>query len=67
MNQLREITQNEIEKMVNDGKIIFWSNKEYRVIKDSLGQFLIKHSSGDCVGLKSEFVYDNTSNHFIEE
>lgn len=64
--KLPEITQDEIEKMVNDGRNIYWYNEGYKVIKDSLGQFLIKHHSGNCVGLKSEFIIDNTSNQFIE-
>lgn len=66
MNNLIEITQDEIEKMVRDGRDIYWKHEGYKVIKDSLGQFLIKHSSGDCVGLSSEFVYNNTSNDFYE-
>lgn len=63
---LKNITQDEIEKMINDGRKIFWKNEGYKVVKDSLNQFLIIHHSGDCVGLKSAFWNETTCNDFFE-
>ena len=41
----------EIKKAVDNGREVFWANKGYRVIKDNIGQYLIKHEGGNCVGL----------------
>ena len=41
----------EIKQAVNIGMTICWNNIAYTVICDKLGQYLIKHSSGDCIGL----------------
>jgi hypothetical protein len=45
------MTLDEIKQAVDNGGIVYWTNRGYRVIKDNLGQYLIKHHSGDCVGL----------------
>lgn len=66
MYALKNLTQNEIEHMINSGRKVYWKNKSYVVIKDKLGQFLIKHESGDCVGLESEFAYNHESDSFLE-
>ena len=42
----------EIKKAVDQGRAVCWGNPNYRVIKDSLGQYLIKCGvSGHCIGL----------------
>lgn len=41
----------EIKQAIADGKTVHWSNGAYTVIKDNLGQYLIKHSAGHCIGL----------------
>ena len=64
---LKDISQNEIERMILDNRKIFWKNEGYKVIKDNLGQFLIVHYSGDAVGLNSEFCSKQLSNSFYEK
>ena len=66
MYQLKNITMDEVEKMIMDGRKIFWKNSGYKVIKDSIGQYLIVHHSGNVVGLKSEFANKEFSNDFFE-
>ena len=42
----------EIKQAVDSGHAVHWSNKGYRVIKDSIGQYLIEfHRTGHCIGL----------------
>jgi hypothetical protein len=41
----------EIKKAVDCGREVFWDNKGYRVVKDNIGQYLIKHEAGNCIGL----------------
>jgi Tfp pilus assembly protein PilX len=41
----------EIKQAVDSGKKVYWSNLGYQVIKDSIGQYLIKHICGHCIGL----------------
>lgn len=41
----------EIKENINKGVTVYWGDDSYTVIKDSLGQFLIKHISGHCIGL----------------
>jgi hypothetical protein len=41
----------EIQQAVRDGKIVHWSNTNYSVIVDKIGQWLIKCTSGHCIGL----------------
>jgi hypothetical protein len=36
------MTLQEIKKAVNDGKTVHWSNSNYVVVKDNIGQWLIK-------------------------
>ena len=45
------MTLTEIKNAVNNGKKVFWDNLSYQVVKDSKNQFLIKHTSGNCIGL----------------
>ena len=46
------MTLEEIKAAVNAGKIVCWSGDGYRVIKDSMGQWLIQFiPNGYCVGL----------------
>lgn len=62
---LKDLYQHEIEKMIDDGRLIFWKNSSYPVIKDRLGQYLIAHKDS-VVGLKSVFSVNETSNDFYE-
>jgi len=42
----------EIKAAIEAGKKVFWSNDGYEVIKDKLGQFMIKCiHNGHCIGL----------------
>ena len=44
----------EIKEAVENGKKVIWIHSSYKVIKDNIGQFLIKHDSGDCIGLTNK-------------
>jgi len=42
----------EIKKAINNNKKVCWSNPAYDVIKDDIGQYLIKCNLNDhCIGL----------------
>ena len=42
----------EIKRAVNEGKVVYWSNSNYQVIKDRIGQWLIYCQSNEhCIGL----------------
>tara|TARA_R100000781_G_scaffold113020_1_gene80846 strand:+ start:305 stop:511 length:207 start_codon:yes stop_codon:yes gene_type:complete len=42
----------EIKKAIEQGNKVFWKNTAYEVIKDSIGQYLIKcHLNNYCIGL----------------
>ena len=42
----------EIKASVEEGHTVHWASKAYRVIKDNLGQWLIKcDMNGSCIGL----------------
>ena len=42
----------EIKKAVDEGQKVCWSNPAYDVIKDDIGQYLIKcNLNGHCIGL----------------
>jgi hypothetical protein len=42
----------QIKEAVEAGKTVHWSNRAYKVIKDSIGQWLIVCSINDhCIGL----------------
>ena len=46
------MTLQEIQAAVEAGQTVCWSNPGYRVIKDSLGQWLVKFlPNGHCWGL----------------
>jgi len=46
------MTLEEIKQAIDDGKTVHWANPGYVVVKDSLGQYLIKFTSnGHCIGL----------------
>lgn len=46
------MTLQEIKDAVESGKRVFWSNTGYEVIRDSIGQWLIKcRMNGSCIGL----------------
>lgn len=42
----------EIKRAVADGLAVCWCSKNYRVVRDSIGQYLIRCSNnGDCIAL----------------
>ena len=42
----------EIKQAIQEGKKVFWANTNYEVIKDNIGQYLIKcRLNGRCIGL----------------
>lgn len=41
----------EIKEAIDKGKTVHWGNDSYTVIKDRIGQYLIKHVNGHCIGL----------------
>lgn len=41
------MTVNEIKAAVDAGKQVFWSNLNYRVIKDQIGEYLIHSKCND--------------------
>lgn len=46
------MTLDEIKSAVDAGKVVHWKNYAYRVIKDSLGQYLILCTMNqNCIGL----------------
>lgn len=46
------MTLDEIKKAIDAGQKVYWCNRGYQVIKDSIGQYLIKcFHNGHCIGL----------------
>ena len=46
------MTLDEIKKAVDEGRFVYWGNEAYKVIKDDVGQYLIKCTlNGDLIGL----------------
>lgn len=45
------MTLEEIKAAVESGDPVYWANISYKVIKDSLGQWFIRHDSGNTIGL----------------
>ena len=41
----------QIKQAIEEGKNVYWSNIGYKVIKDKKENYLIKHHSGNCIGL----------------
>ena len=37
----------DVIKAVKKGKIVYWSNKNYKIIKDDIGQYLIHSQSNN--------------------
>ena len=61
------MTYDEIVKVIDSGMNVCWSHIGYKVIKDSIGQYLIHCTMNDtCVGLESCFIvrgeFDSTFN-----
>lgn len=61
------MTYDEIVKIIDSGMSVCWSHNGYKVIKDSIGQYLIHCTMNDTyVGLKSCFFvrgeFDSTFN-----
>ena len=45
------MTLEEIKQAVDEGQIVCWKTDSYQVIKDHIGQYLIQHTNGSCIGL----------------
>lgn len=46
------MTLTEIRAAVEAGKPVYWASRSYQVIRDCIGQWLIKClSNGSCIGL----------------
>lgn len=45
------MTVEEIKKAVQEGRSVYWNNFGYRVICDSIGQWLVVYVTGYCWGL----------------
>lgn len=41
----------QIKQAIAEGKKVHWANNSYEVIKDKIGQYLIVHERGNCIGL----------------
>lgn len=58
----------EIKKAILEGKTVHWSNESYIVIKDDIGQYLIKCISNEsCIGLthKDEVTMNGQESEFF--
>jgi len=50
--QVELTTVQEIKKAVDEGKTVYMENEAYQVIKDKIGQYMIKCTlNGYCIGL----------------
>lgn len=45
------MTLDEIKTALEAGNRVFWVHNGYEVVKDELGQYLIKYETGHCIGL----------------
>lgn len=46
------MTLTEIKRAVDDGIAVCWCSKNYRVVRDALGEYLIRcENNGDCIAL----------------
>ena len=45
------MTLQEIKQAIDNGQHVYWANPRYEVIRDSIGQYLIKCVGGSCIGL----------------
>ena len=45
------MTLDQIKNAVDNGLTVRWMNEGYKVIRDSIGQYLIWNYGGHCVGL----------------
>jgi hypothetical protein len=57
----------QIKKSVDEGKLVFFKNPKYRVIKDDLGQYLIKFiPNNSVIGLtdKKGFLTQDEKNFY---
>ena len=49
------MTLSDIKFALKINRNVFWKNNNYKVIKDSVGQyFIISRCNGDCVGLTTK-------------
>lgn len=45
------MTLEQIKAAVESGQQVCWKNDCYRIVNDSIGQWLIQCSNGHCIGL----------------
>lgn len=46
------MTLDQIKQAIDQGQKVYWSNTSYEVIKDKIGQYLIKYKPNNyCIGL----------------
>lgn len=67
---MRPVKLSEIKAAVEAGKTVHWQSPAYSVIKDSLGQWLIRCSINDyCIGLtwRDGVTLNGEPEHFYTE
>lgn len=42
------MTLDDIKQAIADGKTVHWGNPAYRVIRDKIGQYLVRCTLNDC-------------------
>ena len=45
------MTLDEIKTAIAKRQSVYWSNEAYIVYQDRIGQYLIEHLNGSCIGL----------------
>ena len=61
------MTLKEIQESIQSGRKVYWKQKNYQVIKDRIGQYLIEcQNNGSCVSLTDSkgFLTDNETAFF---
>ena len=64
---IKNPTFKKIKNLVDDGIQIYWANNDYTVIKDSIGQYLVKyHLDNSVIGLadKQGNILNTYQNYF---
>lgn len=63
------MTLEQIKQALERGQVVHWINPGYQVVKDKIGQYLIKFMhTGDCIGLFTDNnqLNGNESEFFIK-
>lgn len=64
------MTLREIKAAVESGRRVFWCNPGYEVVRDRVGQWIIKcHINGSCCGLtwRDEYTLNGEQEDFYME